>query len=86
MDADRFRRLLTAKGPFASVYFEDTHDTEDAEAQLDLKWRGVREELVEQGADESVVAAIEDAVRESAPAGRPQRTRGDRRRRRRARQ
>ena len=71
MDADRFRRLLTAKGPFASVYFEDTHDTEDAEAQLDLKWRGVREELVEQGADESVVAAIEDAVRNlRPPAGR----------------
>lgn len=71
MDADRFRQLLTTKGPFASVYFEDTHDTEDAETQLDLKWRGVREQLVERGADESVVAAIEDAVRNlRPPAGR----------------
>jgi hypothetical protein len=71
MDADRFRPLLTAKGPFASVYFEDSHDTEDAETQLDLKWRGLREQLIEQGADESVVAAIEDAVKNlRAPVGR----------------
>lgn len=71
MDADRFRQLLTTKGPFASVYFEDTHDTEDAETQLELKWRGVHEQLVGQGADQSVVAAIEDAVRNlRPPAGR----------------
>lgn len=71
MDADRFRPLLTAKGPFASVYFEDSHDTEDAETQLDLRWRGLREQLTEQGADESVVAAIEDAVKNlRAPVGR----------------
>jgi peptide chain release factor subunit 1 len=71
MDANRFRPLMTAKGPFASVYFEDSHDTEDAETQLDLKWRGLRERLSEQGADDSLLAAIEDAVKNlRAPVGR----------------
>ncbi|HVQ99108.1 MAG TPA: hypothetical protein VMS16_09960, partial [Mycobacterium sp.] len=67
MDADRFRQLLTTKGPFASVYFDDSHDTEDAETQLDLKWRALREQLTELGADQSVVAAVEDAVKNSRP-------------------
>ena len=71
MDADRFRPLLTIKGPFASVYFEDSHDTEDAETQLDLKWRELRKQLIDQGADESVVAAVEEAVKNlRAPIGR----------------
>jgi len=51
MDSDRFRRLLDAPGPFASVYFDDSHDTHDAEAQLSLKWRAVKEELEGLGAD-----------------------------------
>ena len=61
MDSERFRKLLDAPGPFASVYFDDSHDTHDAEAQLELKWRAVRERLEEQGADESVTNAIETA-------------------------
>ncbi len=67
MHAERFRTLLTAEGPFASVYFDDSHDTEDAEAQLELKWRGIREDLHAQGAD-PLVAAIEPAVLASRPA------------------
>lgn len=71
MNAEHFRHLLTTKGPFASIYFEDSHDTEDAETQLDLKWRGIREQLVDQGADESVITDIEDAVMNlRAPIGR----------------
>lgn len=45
MDSERLRPLLTARGPFASVYFEDSHDTQDAAAQLDLRWRGLRDQL-----------------------------------------
>lgn len=71
MDSERFRQLLTTRGPFASVYFEDSHDTEDAATQLDLKWRGLREQLVEQGFDESLTAEIERAVMDlRAPVGR----------------
>jgi hypothetical protein len=35
-DAERFRGLLTARARFVSVYFEDSHDTEDAATKLDL--------------------------------------------------
>ena len=37
MHAERFRHLLSAEAPFASIYFDDSHDTADAEAQLELK-------------------------------------------------
>jgi peptide chain release factor subunit 1 len=62
MESDRFRQLLGTPGPFASIYFEDSHDTHDASTQLDLKWRALREELAEQGADKAVTAEIEHAV------------------------
>ncbi len=67
MDSHRFRRLLDAPGPFASVYFDDSHDTHDAEAQLELKWRAVREELEKQGADQAVIEGIGDAVLDLRP-------------------
>ncbi|OBF15420.1 hypothetical protein A5725_04280 [Mycobacterium kubicae] len=67
MDSQRFRPLLDAPGPFVSIYFDDSHDTHDAEEQLALKWRAVREELEQQGADESVVSEIERAVTDLRP-------------------
>jgi peptide chain release factor subunit 1 len=70
-DSDRFRQLLDSPGPFASVYFDDSHDTHDAEAQLDLKWRALREQLEQQGADESITEQIGRAVMDlRAPIGR----------------
>lgn len=71
MESERFRKLAHAPGPFASVYFDDSHDTHDAETQLELKWRAVREELEKQGADKAVVEAIGTAVADlRAPIGR----------------
>lgn len=67
MDSDRFRKLLDTPGPFASIYFEDSHDTHDAGTQLDLKWRALREELEGQGLDGSVTAEIEQAVMDLRP-------------------
>ena len=67
MESDRFRQLLDTPGPFASVYFADSEDTEDMGAQLDLNWRALREELEQQGADESVTAEIEYAVMDLRP-------------------
>ncbi len=43
MQPDRFRPLA-ADGPFASVYFDDSHDTEDAGAQLHVRWKGIASE------------------------------------------
>ncbi len=67
MDSERLRPLLTARGPFASVYFEDSHDTPDAEAQLELRWRAIREQLEELGADEAVTDEMERAVLDARP-------------------
>ena len=71
MHADRFRPLLEAAGPFVSVYFEDTHDTADAEAQLDARLRDIRkhlEDAAEEGrVDAAVIEAIDAAVRAKHP-------------------
>lgn len=67
MDSQRFRKLLDAPGPFVSVYFDDSHDTHDAEAQLELKWRAVKEDLERSHADATVIYAIEDAVMNLRP-------------------
>jgi peptide chain release factor subunit 1 len=67
MQSQRFRPLLDASGPFASVYFEDTHNTHDANEQLELKWRAVREELERQGVGEPVLTDMEQAVMDLRP-------------------
>lgn len=66
MRAERFRHLLSAEGPFASIYFDDSHDTADAEAQLELKWRGLREQLEEQHG-KALADVIEPAVLGARP-------------------
>jgi Bacterial archaeo-eukaryotic release factor family 2 len=67
MHSEHFRTLLTSNGPYASVYFDDSHNTEDAAAQMDLKWRSLREQLEEQGADPAVTESIEQAVVDARP-------------------
>lgn len=67
MQSEHFRTLLTANGPYASVYFDDSHNTADAAAQMELKWRALREQLEEQGADPAVTQSIEQAVADATP-------------------
>ncbi|RRR48585.1 hypothetical protein EHH44_00655 [Mycolicibacter terrae] len=67
MDAERFRQLLTGRAPFISVYFEDSHDTEDAATKLELTWREVSEQLTRQGVDQRLVGDIERAVMDLRP-------------------
>lgn len=67
MVSELLRPLLTTRGPFASVYFEGSHDTQDAAAHRDVRWRGLREQLVERGAARSVTADIERAVMDLRP-------------------
>jgi hypothetical protein len=65
----RFLRDLVARpGPFATVYVDASHDTEDAERAARLRWAGHRDELREQGADEATLDALEEAVTGNAPA------------------
>jgi hypothetical protein len=67
MQSDRFRPLVDAKGPFVSIYFDDSHDTQDAAAQLDARLRDVRKHLEEQSVDTAVIDAIDGAVRGAHP-------------------
>ncbi|MCW1959364.1 MAG: hypothetical protein KIH64_012640 [Mycobacterium sp.] len=71
MHADRFRHLADTTGPFVSVYFDDSHDTADAAAQLDARLRDVRkhlEEAVAEGRiDAGVIEAIDASVRAKHP-------------------
>jgi Bacterial archaeo-eukaryotic release factor family 2 len=50
-----------------SVYFVDAHDSEDARAQIELKWRGLREQLVRQGAAPALTDNLEQAIGETDP-------------------
>ncbi len=67
MHAERFRGLLDANGPFVSIYFDDSHDTADAAAQLDSRLRDVRKRLEEQSVGPAVIEAIDQAVRSARP-------------------
>lgn len=67
MRAERFRGLVERTGPFVSVYFDDSHDTADAAAQLDARLRDVRKHLEEESVEAAVITAIEQAVRAKHP-------------------
>ncbi|TNC23760.1 Rv2629 family ribosome hibernation factor [Amycolatopsis alkalitolerans] len=67
MDTSWLRPVTEADGPFASVHMDESHDTEDAMKQLDLRLREVETELAAQGADPQTVAAVVAAVRDSRP-------------------
>lgn len=67
MQTTTLRPLVDASGPFTTVYFEDSHETEDAAKQLELKWRDLRERLAAQHAPENTLDALASAVRDSPP-------------------
>ncbi|MET7997352.1 Vms1/Ankzf1 family peptidyl-tRNA hydrolase [Amycolatopsis sp. NPDC005232] len=66
MDTHDLRPLTTTTGPFASVHFDQSHDTEDAAKQLRLRLKEINATLSEQDADPATVAAITAAI-EAAP-------------------
>jgi peptide subunit release factor 1 (eRF1) len=68
MRSERLRWLVRAEGPFASVYFDDSHDTADAIEQLEAKWRDIQKHLEERGAKAKLVGKLEEAVRNLRPA------------------
>ncbi|MFC7326303.1 Vms1/Ankzf1 family peptidyl-tRNA hydrolase [Marinactinospora rubrisoli] len=68
MDLRFLDALYTGSGPMASVYL-DTTPTEDAAKEIELRWRGLRAELAEHGADEDTLRALDDSV--GGPTGVP---------------
>lgn len=65
------RARRTRGTPFASVYYDSSHTTEDATKVLELTWRELADDLRAQGADAETVTALENAVWAAPyPAGR----------------
>jgi hypothetical protein len=62
MATGQLRDLVRAEGPFASVYVDASHDTEDAVHQDELRFEAVLADLVAFGADEPTIIAVRDAV------------------------
>ena len=68
MRSNRLRWLVRAEGPFASVYFDDSHDAADAAEELEVKWRDIQKLLEERGASAELVGTLEEAVLNHRPA------------------
>ncbi|KQU06576.1 hypothetical protein ASG56_02650 [Rhodococcus sp. Leaf7] len=68
MHPNSLRTLTESSEPFVSVYFEDSHDTEDGRTRLELSWRGIEEELRRNSSSEETVDALRAAVLDAPPA------------------
>ena len=62
MNLSLLRSLYERPGPWASAYLETSRNVQNADIEVELRWRALRASLVEQGADPSTVAAVDDAV------------------------
>lgn len=62
MRLDWIRPLTETDGPFATVVMDATHDTADATEQYRLRWRDLRERLADDGADETTLGVLDEAV------------------------
>ncbi len=64
--------LYKHPGPYASVYLNTTRNMEYAHKAIALRWRALREQMAEQGADDKTLDAIEDLVGSDRDLGGPQ--------------
>ncbi|MEZ0353787.1 hypothetical protein [Mycobacterium sp. pR1184] len=68
MRSERLKGLVKAQGPFASVYFDDSHDTAGAVEQLEATWHEIRKHLENIGAGTELIGTLEEAVLNHRPA------------------
>jgi hypothetical protein len=59
MELSFLRGLYDTPGPWASVYMDATHHTEDARAALKIRWKDLRESLQDQDVDKPTLRALE---------------------------
>lgn len=59
---------MERSGPYATVYLDASHDTEDASHANELRWAQARSDLSGEGADEDTLRALDIAVAEGDPA------------------
>lgn len=62
MDISFLAPLYNASGPFVSVYMETTRTSENADHEIALRWRALREELQQRGADHATLDALDGVV------------------------
>ncbi|KWW98342.1 hypothetical protein TH66_23025 [Carbonactinospora thermoautotrophica] len=63
--------LYKHPGPYASVYLDTTRNVEYAHKAIALRWRAIREQLAEQGADAQTLDAIENLIGSDRDLGGP---------------
>jgi hypothetical protein len=69
MDVSFLQPVFDAAGPYATVCADVTHNTENADTELDLRVRAATERLTEQGAPEAVVEAVRSRLLEANDGG-----------------
>jgi hypothetical protein len=69
MNVSFLEPVFAAAGPFATVCADVTHTTENADTELDLRVRGIAEELSGRGAPEPVVEAVRSRLLEGNDGG-----------------
>ena len=62
MRLDTFTDLFAGPGPFATVHLDATRSKELGPQEVDKRWRALRAQLAEQGADDATLDAMEAAV------------------------
>ncbi|WP_305786958.1 baeRF2 domain-containing protein [Symbioplanes lichenis] len=62
MRLDFLRPLFDQPGPWVSVYLDATRAGENAGHEVELRWRALRQSLIDQGADEATVEAVAEAI------------------------
>ncbi len=68
---DEIRDLYAGPGPVASLYLRlDREGGSAAHAEHLLRWRAIRAEMAEQGADEPTLAALDECLATARPTGR----------------
>ena len=64
MKLDFLRPMFERPGSWVSVYLDATRAGENADHEVALRWRGLREQLTAQGADDATLDAVERAVQD----------------------
>lgn len=59
---DRLSDVYQHTGPFVTAYLDVTRSTESGGHEVSLRWRDVRRDLAEQGADEAILAALDEQI------------------------
>ena len=62
MNLNFLRPLFAHPGPWVSVYLDATRASENGDHEVALRWRALREQLTEQGADAATLDAVAAAV------------------------